>query len=222
MKVFSFGDSWGYGSELKPKEIPFGQIIANNLGVEHINLSKEGMSFPCIMFEIFDHAKKINEDDVVLIIIPPDIRWYSMDPAKKFYTVTPFKSTEEEWKNYVLKKPLEWFIHHHNLFMFSIQSLLKEKKCKYMMAHNYGTLKIVDPYVELIDTSVFLSDMSLTKLLGSNDWKENYTKDSDGPDIEFTGKYFAGNITHPNQLGHKKIAELINQKMKLYKIDEVV
>ena len=212
MKVYTFGDSWGAGAELKPKEITFGKIIADKLNVEHDNLAVEGSSLGVILFTLLQNNNLITDDDIVLIVVPPDVRWYGMNVNHEFY---PVLLDTDEWKRMLHDKPIDWFIQHHNLFIYSIQSVLNSKGCKYIMMHNYGELCIKPEFQTLIDNNVFLSNKSLTSLLSSSDWN-NYTLDSDGPNIKFTGKYFAGNFSHPNQDGHYRIAELINEKMKLY------
>ena len=69
----------------------------------------------------------------------------------------------------------------------------------------------------LINVDNFLNiKKSLTTLLGGNDYYESWNLKSDGPTTKIKGKsiYFEGNDVHPNELGHKKIAELIKEKIK--------
>jgi len=77
--------------------------------------------------------------------------------------------------------------------------------------HNYGNLQL--KYPTLIDyNQYFLSTDNLTTLLhGDNDFFWNYDPYfiDDGPHNAFTGKYFEGCEHHPNELGHKKISNLI-------------
>jgi hypothetical protein len=100
--------------------------------------------------------------------------------------------------------------------------MLTAKKCRFLLMHNFGRLVIKPQFQSLINREAFLSTKSLTELLTGSDVWENYQSrnwDEDGPDTSrFTGKYFAGTQFHPNQLGHYRIAELINEKMKLYTI----
>ena len=68
-----------------------------------------------------------------------------------------------------------------------------------------------------INKDYFLSEDSLTTLLGAEDWLENYNKHDrkDGPETEnFSGKYFEGKLTHPNDLGHQQIAKMIYEKLQ--------
>lgn len=215
MTVYTYGDSWGYGSMLKDGEIPFGQIIANKLNVRHSNQATPGNSLGFINFKIFEMNHLITENDIVLIVVPPDTRWYGMHEDGKFKTIST-QIQDDEWYQVLGNKPLLWFQKHHNYFVFAIQELLKRKKCRFMFMCNYGELSPLREYKALIDKETMLSEKSLSELLtGSIVYK--LSKLFDGPSInEFSGKYFEGTLTHPNQLGHYRIAELINDKMKLY------
>ena len=55
----------------------------------------------------------------------------------------------------------------------------------------------------------------MTTLLGGEDSYESWNLKSDGPEEnnKDSGKYFEGNDTHPNELGHKRIVELIKEKI---------
>lgn len=214
MRVYSFGDSWAYGSELKPGDRTFGQILADKLRITHINHGTPGFSMGNVMLSLLEQTANLTKDDIVIVILPPDIRWYTMTKTKAWKSL---QSNNQEWIDYFVEKPIEYFIHHHNIFLYTMQSALKDKQCKYVLCHNYGNLQILPQYENLIDRSVLLSEHSLTQLLSDDDWNDNYDidKKSDGPP-RFTGKYFLGNYNHPNQLGHKRIAELINDKLKIY------
>lgn len=215
MKVHSFGDSWAYGAELKKGDRTFGQLIADRLKIKHLNHGMQGFSMGNVLLSVFDKSDTLAPNDLALVVLPPDIRWYSMDMEGNWQT---YKRNSEGYEEYFLQKPIDWFIHHHNIFMYTMQSIFKDKRCKFLFMHNYGNLVIYNQYHRLIDRNNILSNKSLTELLHENSW-DNYSqeKKSDGPrDDFFKGKYFEGNKDHPNQLGHMKIAELINNKMKLY------
>ena len=99
--IYCFGDSWGYGIELKENEKPFVYWLAKDLEEEFKNFSVSGNSYPVIVTQIFDNIRDSNENfsvseviklksgsfiyknDIVLIVIPPDIRW--MDQEGKHF-----------------------------------------------------------------------------------------------------------------------------------------
>lgn len=204
-----YGDSWAKGAELTNSENPFAYHLSTMLKTTYINHGVEGASLGYILHNLISTVDKIEKNDMVVVIIPPDIRWYRI--TKEFLCCTLFLD-DVEYKNSLNYLTIEWFIYHHNLFMCNIISLLKEKTNNFVLVHNYGKLIITDMFTNKIDKKYFLNDSSLTALLGGKEWDQNYSnsKSEDGPCLTlFQGKYFEGKKSHPNDLGHRKIAELI-------------
>lgn len=206
-RVVAFGDSWAYGSELKPGELPFVHWVADALECPYRNFGVEGSSLAMIAKAVVDRFSSITKNSLVLVVIPPDVRWYSETEEKGFYTI-------KDWNEYLRVAgdySTEWFTYHHALFIYTIQNLLKDIGCPYIMMHNYGTLERLETYKFPIDSTKFLHTLSLTSLLSGAtvDWEPLFHD----PKAElFTGKYFEGCIHHPNEFGHKRIAELILEK----------
>ena len=222
--IYCFGDSWGAGAELKKGEKPFVALFNK----PYKNYSFEGNSYPKIVSQIFDNIHKINNDDIVLIVIPPDIRWMKQD-GKVF---RPYRLGDDGYREWVIHKDEYWFRYHASLFTYSIQSALDSIGCTYLFMHNYGgEFTIDDRFKSLINTNNFLNiKKSLTSLLEANDIYEAWYKligypiVIDGPEPEptdlilskredFNSKYFEGNACHPNQLGHYRIKELIEDAL---------
>jgi len=205
MNLHIFGDSWAAGAELEINENYFGYYLANSLNYDNtFNISESGNSLGIICKDVLDNIHNINSEDHVVVIVPPDVRWYTEDNGH-FYAIYP---DTKEWKNLVYpNKTIEWFKYHHSLFIFSIIEALKKTKAKFVLAHNYGSLDIK---YDIVDKSYFLSELSLTGLLCGVDTWNNYPDDKFedcGP--VFPGQYFEGKDDHPNDLGHQKIAELL-------------
>jgi hypothetical protein len=214
MTLYVFGDSWGAGAELDNTEQHFGIVLSNILHIKCLNYSKQGSSLGEIVSKVVSKSNLIKTNDVVVVIVPPDIRWYNVDNNMH---PTTMLSMSDEWHEFAKDKTIEWFIYHHSLFIYTIVSVLKTIGCKFILAHNYGKLELRPDFEKLIDVSSnFLSIDSLTKLLSDEDWTDNYSKEmkNDGPKTEvFKGKYFEGKQWHPNGLGHKRIAELLLERL---------
>lgn len=232
--IYGFGDSWMYGAELDlKKENPFIHHLSKKVNSEYKNFSDQGMSFGHItqttLFELKNN--NVTKDDFVIIVIPPDIRGYGesdgvfysimvMEDTRKDFIKRSQRNTESFGNQGYLVDSIHhwdsiptrtlWYSYHHSLFIFTLQSILKSIGCKYVMMHNYGKLKITTEFKDHIDISKFLDyKESLTTLLNGVDIDTIANKiDGPSPDI-FTGKYFEGMGTHPNELGHKKIADFI-------------
>jgi hypothetical protein len=218
--IYCFGDSWGAGAELSTEECPFVHWFAKSLGTNYKNYSKEGSSLGIILHTLVETISSIKKDDTVLIIIPPDARWYDENRAQGFYTLMNWQ--RKDYFKFLNNKTLEWFKYHHALFIYTIQKILTDIGCYYIMAHNYGQINETQKYGLSINYQKFLSDIDLTNLLSEvpttwlsypNHLPPDRMFDQDGPpDNIFTGKYFEGCKQHPNELGHKRIAELLLEK----------
>lgn len=220
MIVWTFGDSWGAGWGLDPAERTLGKVVADNFLAEFKNRSESGSSLGQIVFDFQRALKYIDKDDMVVIIVPPDIRWYTEMKDKNGIFFKSLYLGMKEYNKFIGNKSIFWFQYHHSLFLYTLYKLCKDKGCKFLFAHNYGQLSILDSFGNNIPDSVWLNrQKSLTELLGAKDWKQNYNKDlfHDGPpNIE--GKYFIPGDTHPNAEGHEKIGELLTGRFnELYK-----
>ncbi len=225
--IFSFGDSWAFGSELNNNEKPFVYWIAEHYHYDYENYGIPGSSLGLIVHTITKNLHKITSQDKVIVIIPPDSRWYDENEEQSFYSISDIDG--KDYINFLNNKTLEWFKYHHSLFIYTIQSMLDTTSCKYVFAHNYGQLEYHE-YNFPIDSSNFLNTDSLTDILSTaatnedKSWQSYNTswilhdeisiRQSNGPtDDYFTGIYFEGCSWHLNELGHKKIAEMMIQKL---------
>lgn len=231
-KIISLGDSWAAGAELVGDEIPYSKQLSFKTGKKLEDFGQPGNSAGIITVDIFTKAN-IEPDDFVLICFPPDLRWYGETEEGDFtslYTIyehsdflnlPKFKKQQFDFYMNTMLKYKNWGHYHFNLFVFSIQSYFNKIGTNYLMFHNYGVLPTTTNFKPVIDYSSFLSESSLTTLLGGKDFGiDTLNLDTDGPeDVEsiFSGKYFEGKYTHPNGLGHKYIAELIYNNERFQK-----
>lgn len=208
-KVFAFGDSWAFGSELKFEagDKPFVHWFADATGASYKNFGQEGSSLAMVLKTLVDQLDEIDSNSVVLVIIPPDVRWYHETATDGFYTI-------KNWDEYLKvagNHSMDWFVYHHAMFIYTMQKLLNDIGCHYIMAHNYGSINRLKEYKFPINYTKFLSDRDLTSILSNktNAWVKMFHD----PEKElFTGEYFEGCIHHPNLKGHKRIAELLLEK----------
>ena len=209
--IYCFGDSWGVGDELTQSEKPFCHLLADNLAYDLKNFSMSGMSLGMIVRKLSQTAHLIEKKDTVLVVIPPDSRWY-----------TEWQTMNYNRSDFFIDKTDDWFSYHHQLFIFSICEILNKIGCSYVLMHNYGEfpMKNSEYYFSKFYHEKFLSLQSLTSILTSKEDSgvspivvEILQKDH--KDQLFFGPYFKGNICHPNQEGHIVIANLIEKKLQL-------
>lgn len=219
-KLTVFGDSWAAGAELSDGENPFGYWMSQLLNIPYTNYGQEGSSLGLILHTLIEQRAKINKTDLIVVIIPPDTRWYDENQEQGFYSLQNYQ--KEDYFKFLNNKTLEWFRYHHALFIYTMQKILTDIGCRFVMAHNYGQINQYQKYNLGIDYNQFLDTRSLTELLSdcAVDWKSypdhlpldhRYDEDGPGPNI-FSGIYFSGCQTHPNESGHKLIARLLIDK----------
>ena len=148
--IYCFGDSWGKGEELNfdAGEKPFVHWVAKELGENYVNKSSGGGAFGYQCVQFFNNLYKIEKSSLLLVVIPPDIRWYD-ESYGEFSTISMYSGQVQTAKRYweiFGKRTKEWFIYHQSLFMFSIQQACKQKGLKLLMMHNYGDLRIYPPF----------------------------------------------------------------------------
>lgn len=217
MTVWTFGDSWAEGHGLNRNDLRFGDHVANHFNTRHTNKGKSGSSLGHILHTFILESPNISKNDIVLVIIPPDIRWYEMSDTK----TTSIHLGMPEFEKFLKGKTPYWFKYHHSLFMFTIINMCTRIDCKFILAHNYGIIDIIPELDTFIKSDYFLNmNSSLTSLLGAENWANNYdpTLKNDGPDACIVGKYFLKNDTHPNKAGHKKIGDLIIKWLEKYDV----
>jgi hypothetical protein len=219
-KLYCFGDSWAAGAELPRYQHSFAHWLARTLDIPYTNYGKEGSSLGLILHTLVTKSSQLFKDDIVIVIVPPDTRWYDENVTQGFYSVQNWQ--RDDYFKFLNNKTIEWFTYHHALFVYTIQKLLNDVGCYYIMAHNYGQISEYTKYNLPIDYSKFLSEQSLTDILSGHtvEWR-SYPKhlaeenwyNQDGPPREiFTGVYFQGCKQHPNELGHQYIANLFEEK----------
>jgi len=231
--IYCFGDSWGEGDELKEDEKPFVHWLAKDLDESYKNFSLGGNSYPLIVTQVFDNIRNIDSDsdvsklfkirniqksDIVLIVIPPDIRWMEeIDSGFQTWIMggQDHGKINFRYMSWLGDKTELWFRYHASLFTYSIQSALDSIGCKYLFMHNYGGEFIIDyRFKSLINTDNFLNiKSSLTTLLGGNDEYESWDLKRDGPSTDNSTKKYFETYGHPSELGHKRIAKLIKDKI---------
>lgn len=202
--------------------------------------------------------QKFDSKTLVLIIIPPDIRWYDQSGEDVDEVFRDISSTDKDYIPLLgMHKGTYWFRWHWSLFLYTLHSMLNQKEIPFITMHNWGKMSedLLPVYEDLIDWNKHLSRDSLSQLLNEptadesadepywfddTSWfvqkfikrtHEHYEFLKKGQDpmssagsvyphsnYQFHGKYFEGNSTHPNELGHERIAELLLNKLE--KFDE--
>ena len=261
-KIYSYGDSWCRGTELTPtgvdveKRRHYTYWLSKSLNCPYEISAECGASFGKITHEVIKDLgkQKFNSKTLVLIIIPPDVRWYDQGGPDEEETFRDISSTDKDYIPLLgMYKGTYWFRWHWSLFLYTLHSMLNQKEIPFITMHNWGEMSedLLPVYEDLIDWNKHLSRKSLIQLLNEKkpkDWEPTvgegsflikkfiertrkhfeYIKKGLDPiphvgtvyphQTDFIGKYFENMNSHPNELGHKKIAELLLNKLE--KFDE--
>ena len=226
MNIFCFGDSFGAGSGLKYFEKPFVHWFSIFFHSSYTNFSVPGNSLGVILHEIVNQKKNIKKDDIVLVVVPPDTRWYDENQDKGFFSVMNWMP---EYRRNLGEKTLEWFIYHNALFIYTAQKILDEVGCQYIMIFAYGNnddREKLRKYNLSIDYEKFYHK-TISDIIGNVDleWPvfpdhlpltHQFNVDAPNPIKEKpypTSKYHVSDSDHhPNELGHKLIAQKLYEK----------
>lgn len=216
MTIYTFGDSWAAGYGLTHNQKDFTKWLATYFNCKSKNFGECGSSLGQVLHDFTKRINDISADDLAIIIIPPDTRWYTSAVNGEGVCSLSWGASERKFKQFIKNEKPYWFSYHHSLFVYCIASLCLQRDLKFVLAHNYGYLDLIPPFDNLIPKQQFLSNKSLASLLNVNDKFDPYDLSNDGPDI-LEGKYFLENDTHPNEKGHQVIAEKIyNKYQELY------
>lgn len=209
--IWIFGDSWAEGFGLKDGEKKFSDFLSEHYQSPVTNLGLSASSMGHITSEIFKNSDEFKYSDVLICVIPPDTRWYNID--NNYNTHSLFNGMPEYGDFLKLFNTTAWFTYHHSLFIYAISQLAKQKRMKCLLMHNYGKLELL-PNFEFLIGDVFLDrNKSLCHYLsGKEEWQNNLTVDVKNGMNRIEGKYFIPNDNHPNEEGHKFIANLIIER----------
>jgi len=206
--IWVFGDSWAAGYGLKEKEKRF----SDHFEGEVINKGISASSMGHVTADVLKQSPEFKEGDSLVVIIPPDTRWYNIQ--RDYQTSSIFNDCPEQLSILEIHSYREWYVYHHSLFIYTLINLAKDKGMRLVLAHNYGKLEIA-PFFDIPD-SVFLDrKKSLTHLLlGTEVWVDNLRVADKNRMNNVQHDYFIPGDNHPNELGHKIIADMIIAKLR--------
>ncbi len=216
-RVWCFGDSNGAGVGLALGEQPFAGWVARALGLQCRNLAEPGASLGLITQRLIQQHRHIRARDLVLITVPPDSRWYD-ENSQGFHTVSAHD--RDRYLRFLEHKTLRWFQYHHGVFLYTQQSLMRDLGVTWIWLETYGQMRDSNRYGLPLDWRACLADQDCMSLLSGRPgaWQSypwhlprGRQFDLDGPqgDYEPASEYFLGTDGHPNEAGHRRLADLI-------------
>ena len=208
--LWSFGDSWGAGWGLAEHEHNYSTQLATKLNMNLRNLSGAGSSLGEITHRFMTNSDRISHDDMVLVTVPPDTRWYRTRGDRD--QLQAVFSTQPEYETFLnfINGNIYWFTWHHSLFLSAIYHHAQHIGCKLVFQHNYGELNVIPQLSYVLDGFADAEHSMTHWLTGSDGYHINLEEDHHcGPLYRSfrNSRYFLHKDTHPNHLGHLLIAE---------------
>tara|TARA_B100000287_G_scaffold253754_1_gene238434 strand:+ start:437 stop:1153 length:717 start_codon:yes stop_codon:yes gene_type:complete len=190
----------------KWNEKPYVWNVAQELGCESMIRANEGKSLGVItntllrdISEGITHHKHdsmdyiLDDTTLLLIMVPPDTRWYTQEGSDKKFTELQIGS--EEHKNWIGNKGRYWFQYHQSMFISTIHQVLHHHNIPYLTMNNYGVFECIESLKPLIK------------------WDRHLFEDSDLTDRLERPIDFCSDENHPNKSGHDKIAQWCLEKI---------
>lgn len=218
--LWNYGDSWAAGSGIDRNKT-YAMIITDSLGYRIQNYSQDGLSLAYMVRQFYENANRYSENDLVLITVPPDVRWMTVRDRGQGPKFEAMFNTAPEYKHFAnsINGYQIWFKYCHGLFLQSIVDFCENRKIKLAMQHNYGymdidkifdTNKIYNYFVDQKRSMWDWLDFKLTYIPdGNNYFDDVYNIANDGPLTMVESEYCLPDDNHPNELGHQKIAHTI-------------
>lgn len=198
----TFGDSWAYGIELQPNEKPFGQIMAEKLGVDFKNYAWWSTSIEHLVFQLrqfieerpkFDHVTSVfflTDYSRTLTIEPTQVIEIDVhDPKFKSYYQTVYSD--------------DLGIFKANVIMLALQHICQQYKINDYYICGWTPIEFTLPGID--KNKIFRQGLNTCADI------LNIPGLLDVPDCFYQQEnfYFWPNVCHPNQLGHRHIADTL-------------
>lgn len=212
-RLFTFGDSYTYGDELKnPKESCYPQLVANYLDVPLTNKALLGNSNDFIMEQLLETT--YDHYDLVIVCFSSITRLYFEDSHGVYTTIISTK------KNPLDRDKFTDFLHTHVVDDFFyrrwltqiiyIQEYLKSRSTRYLFANAFANEDFYPNHWK--SNRSLINQIDKEKFIG---WPyESFNT--------LTSEFPRGKFLHPLEEAHAYFANLINLKLKkLYDLPKV-
>ena len=215
--LITFGDSWPQGGELKGTDVPYGNLLHKQMNFDQFfNYGSAGASNEDTILQLIDYLENIHqpENDVTAI-------FFLTNPARTMHwpRFMSWNSADEDrshWPSDAKDTIKEVFLHFHNDNRDSIRSSMSVVTCQQMCL----SLGFDDYYFAgWVRYDHWLPGVNTDKIYKAGeetaaDWFG--ATDHNGEHLLGVqdNQYIKPNFAHPNQLGHKLIAEKLASWIK--------
>lgn len=228
MKYFWFGDSWVAGDELENAPA-FPKIVSDRYSAECINLGECGASIDDLPYQFFHNRHRISKDDVVFFCLTASHRVSLFEDGEikrimpnEMYQKHRPHSFANQWFKYFDNQQQRLYNRDKTINLLYFWTKSHGIKCWFS---NIFTIE-ADAMIDVTPDDCWLiskKDCLARSILPVIDKSNLYL--SDHPDLtneqwelqrNAIDQYIKPNWAHPNESGHKKIAETIIKRLNYH------
>jgi lysophospholipase L1-like esterase len=197
-----FGDSWSHGAELNQHELAYGELLATGLGYTCCNFSQPSTSIPHLLLQLRSALDQGHSDCTAVFFltgVDRDLVWHH----GKTRELNPTHPADIDW--YAKYNSPELTAYRTNATLVALQAMCAKRNIRDYYIWGWDQVDLwsqVDTariYNQTV-ADVFLADETVPQ--GSS--KIMHLKNS-------RNQYIWPNSGHPNQLGHQRIADLLQE-----------
>jgi hypothetical protein len=211
MKLFTFGDSWTYGSELEnPQTQCWTTKLSAILNCESNNLGIPASSIPHMLVQLISNLEHIKENDICIFGLTSPTRYIGYDNVlQQFVNITSEAVYYTDIKKtghppnvvphmlnfgvdfYKLQDSFEYQQLHVATAIGSLQKICEQRNIRNYYFSYFEDLNL-GKYTEIVNTETILHNGKAIKTMLSADAFNNIS-------------------THPTSLGHIEIANILSK-----------
>ena len=196
-----FGDSWPYGAELKQNELAYGDLIAAHLGQTCCNFSQPSTSIPHLLLQLRTAIDQGHGDCTAVFFltgVDRDLVWYYGNTRE----LNPTQPSDVDW--YAKYNSPELTAYRVNTTLIALQAMCAKYNIRDYYIWGWDQVDLwpevdTDRMHQQTVADVFLEDKNVPQSS-----KIMHLKNS-------RNQYIWPNLGHPNQLGHQRIADLLQE-----------
>jgi lysophospholipase L1-like esterase len=220
--LVGFGDSWAYGTGLARDESCYINLLGNKLGIPNYNYAVAGSSVPHLILQLKNFIQQQYSTDnityAIFFITAMERDLIFTDQGQPNDLSGPHPHQPAEYINYYA----EIYTDHLASFRLNTSLLTLTALCKHynINAHYIFGWQTPKLWPEInLDQFYQYGQKSIMDVFLGNDIEPThrniiFLKNSNNPYM-LPSIANVGSAGHPNQLGHKKIAEVLNEWIKI-------
>jgi hypothetical protein len=219
-RLLVFGDSWAYGSELADdcrEQQCFGGQLGKLLTVDSVhNCAETGSSISHLHLQFQNALTRMNYDPAdqytAVFFLTGQQRFLAFDPNNEFYNLIPAGASI---------RPVQ---HQHRMLIetvndFYYKNIQSDQADVIALNANLLALQAICRYHNIQD--YYISGWQDLHVWPEVDQTRIYPYHCQAL-LDSDVKYFEPNVSHPNALGHKLIADRLFDFMKLKQLDNTI